>query len=51
MEVNIKDVKLVATSDDVKTLKREEIIDVFKRVMDVRNDFEKMKFIKKVVKF
>lgn len=47
VEVNIKDVKLVATSDNVKTLKREEIIDVFKRVMNVRDDFEKMKFIKK----
>ncbi|GFR34464.1 hypothetical protein [Thermobrachium celere] len=46
VEVNIKDVKLVATSDNVKTLKKEEIIDVFTRVMKVRDDFEKMKFIK-----
>lgn len=47
VDVNIKDVRLVSTSDNVKTLKREEIIDVFMRVMKVRDDFEKMKFITK----
>lgn len=47
IDVNIKDVKLVSTSDNVKTLKTEEIIDVFMRVMKVRDDFEKMKFITK----